>query len=99
MSCLTPLLSSAPRCIHWWVLWAPAPEDLEHGCLSPPQLVVLPGHDPAVSALVAANVRSMCVQGCSQIASRLDASTLGKEPGQYLEADGVVALAADRCNP
>lgn len=41
----------------------------------------------------------MCVQGRSQITSRLNASTLGEEAGWYLEADGVVALAADHCNP
>lgn len=99
MSCLTPLLSSAPRCIHLWVLSALVPEDSEHGRLSPPQLVILPERDPAVSALTAADVRSVCVQGRSQIASRLNASTLGEEAGWYLEAGRVVALAADRYNP
>lgn len=93
------MLISTSRCIHWWVLWASVPEDSEHGHLSPLELVVLPGHDPAVSALAAADVRSMCIQGHSQINSRLDASTLGEEAGRYLEADGVVAFAADHCDP
>lgn len=48
---------------------------------------------------MAADVRSMCVQGCSQNTSRLDASTLGEEDGRDLEADRVVALAADCCHP
>ena len=40
----------------------------------------------------------MCVQGHSQINSKLDASTLGEEDDWCLEADRVAALAAECYN-
>lgn len=75
------------------------PEDLEHGLLSLLQLVVLPGHDPEVFALTAVDIRSRCVQGCSQITSRLSPTTLDEKTGWYVKTDRVVTLAADHCSP